>query len=74
MKRVLTALFGVLVAVAPAAAQDHKPVDINIGFGWAFPSHGLQEQISTAGWNGTIGATFNINPHLGIQADTSTRR
>src|SRR5436190_23756891 len=68
MKRVLTALFGVLVAVAPAAAQDHKPVDINVGFGWAFPSADFKNDFS-AGWNGTIGATFNMTPHLGIQAE-----
>jgi len=68
MRRLLTALFGLLVAAAPAAAQDYKPVDINFGFGWAFPSMDFKKSFD-AGWNGTIGATFNFTPHLGIQAE-----
>jgi hypothetical protein len=68
MQKVLTALFVILVAAGPAAAQDYKPVDINFGFGWAFPSLDFAKSFD-AGWNGTIGATFNINEHVGIQAD-----
>jgi len=67
-KLVLAAVFGLLVAAAPAAAQDHKPVDINIGFGWAFPTGDFKNDWS-AGWNGTIGATFNVNEHVGVQAE-----
>jgi opacity protein-like surface antigen len=68
MKQLVTALFGLLVAAAPAAAQDYKPVDINFGFGWAFPSADFKKDFS-AGWNGTIGATFNFTPRFGIQAE-----
>jgi opacity protein-like surface antigen len=68
MRKLVTALFGLLVAAAPAAAQDFKPVDVNFGFGWAFPSADFKKEFD-AGWNGTIGATFNFNNHLGIQAE-----
>src|SRR5215813_12218349 len=68
MQKVLTTLFVILVAAGPAAAQDYKPVDINFGFGWAFPSMDFAKSFD-AGWHGTIGATFNINEHLGILAD-----
>jgi hypothetical protein len=62
------AIFGIVVAAAPAAAQDYKPVDINFGFGWAFPSMDFKKSFD-AGWNGTIGATFNLNEHLGVQGE-----
>ena len=68
MRKLVTALFGLLVAAAPAAAQDYKPVDVNFGFGWAFPSADFKKDFN-AGWNGTIGVTFNFNPHLGVQAE-----
>ncbi len=68
MRKVLTAFFVTLVLAAPAAAQDYKPVDVNFGFGWAFPSADFKKEFD-AGWNGTIGATFNFNSHLGIQAE-----
>jgi opacity protein-like surface antigen len=68
MQKLLTALFGIVLAAAPAAAQDYKPVDVNVGFGWAFPSADFKKEFD-AGWNGTIGATFNLNKHLGIQAE-----
>jgi opacity protein-like surface antigen len=57
-----------MVAAAPAAAQDYKPVDVNIGFGWIFPTSDIKNDFN-AGWNGAIGATFNFSPHLGIQAE-----
>ena len=68
MRKLLTALFGIVIVAAPAAAQDYKPIDVNIGFGWAFPSADFKKEFD-AGWNGTIGATFNLNKHLGIQAE-----
>jgi len=68
MRKFLPVVFGLLVAAAPAAAQDYKPVDINIGFGWAFPTADFKKEFD-AGWNGTIGATFNINKHVGVQAE-----
>src|SRR4029453_4757829 len=68
MRRVLMAIFGIVVAAAPAAAQDYKPVDINFGFGWAFPAMDFKKSFD-AGWNGAIGATFNLNELLGVQGE-----
>jgi|SwirhisoilCB2_FD_contig_61_7782051_length_795_multi_6_in_0_out_0_1 opacity protein-like surface antigen len=67
-KQLLTALFVTLVTVAPAAAQDYKPVDVNFGFGWTFPETDLKNDFD-AGWNGAFGVTFNINQHVGVQAE-----
>ena len=66
-RKILTACFVILVAAAPASAQD-KAVDVNIGFGPTFPTSGFKDSFDT-GWNGTIGVTFNINPHLGVQGE-----
>jgi opacity protein-like surface antigen len=68
MRKLLTALFGVLVAAGPAVAQDEKPVSINLGFGWAFPTGDFKDSFDS-GWNGTAGLTFNFNEHLGIRAE-----
>jgi opacity protein-like surface antigen len=68
MRKLLTALFVIVIAAAPAAAQDYKPVDVNFGFGWAIPSADFKNSFDV-GWNGTIGATFNLNPNLGFQAE-----
>lgn len=68
MRRLLMVFFGLLVVAAPAAAQDVKPVDVNFGFGWAFPVSGLKDSFDT-GWNGGIGVTFNFNQHVGFQAE-----
>ena len=67
MRKLLTACFVILVAAAPALAQD-KPVDFNLGFGSTFPSSGFKDSFDT-GWNGTAGLTFNINKHLGLQGE-----
>jgi Outer membrane protein beta-barrel domain len=68
MQKVVTMLFAVFVAASPAAAQDYKPVDFNFGFGWAFPTSDFGSSFD-AGWHGTFGATYNINEHVGIQAE-----
>jgi hypothetical protein len=68
MRKLLSALFVTLVMAAPAAAQDYKPVDIHFGFGWAFPTTDFKNSFNT-GWNGAIGATFNINEHLGVMGE-----
>src|SRR5437868_11959533 len=68
MQKLITALLGILVAAAPAAAQDHKAVDVNAGFGGAFPFSALKNDFDT-GWNGAVGITFNFNTYLGIQAE-----
>src|SRR4029077_16674793 len=68
MRKVFGALFVTLVMAAPAAAQDYKPVDFNIGFGATFPSGNLKNSFD-AGGTGNFGLTFNINQHLGVQAE-----
>jgi hypothetical protein len=68
MWKPMTALFGLLIAAAPAAAQDYKPVDFNFGFGWQFPATDFKRSFDT-GWNGAAGVTFNLNEHLGIQGE-----
>src|SRR6185503_9886135 len=73
MRKVLTMLVGLLWAVSPAAAQDYKPVDVNFGFGWAFPSSDFSKSFD-AGWNGSFGLTFNLNQHLGVQAEYTYQR
>jgi opacity protein-like surface antigen len=68
MRKLVTALFGILVAAGPAAAQDYKPVDFNVGFGATIPTSGFKDSFDT-GWNGNVGATFNLNEHLGVQGE-----
>jgi hypothetical protein len=68
MRNVVAVLFGVLLAAAPAAAQDYKPVDVNFGFGWVFPVGDIGSTFD-AGWHGTVGVTYNLNPKVGILAD-----
>jgi hypothetical protein len=68
MRRVILAVFLTAATAASAAAQDYKPVDIAIGFGWMFPSTDLKNSFD-AGWNGTFGAMFNVNEHFGFEAD-----
>lgn len=68
MRKLLAGLFLILVAAAPAAAQDYKPIDINIGAGWTFPTTDFKKSFDS-GWNGTIGITFNITENVGILAD-----
>jgi hypothetical protein len=67
MRKVALAAMVLLVVAAPTFAQD-RPVGINLGGGWAFPAAGFKGAFD-AGWNGTIGATFNISPTLGINGE-----
>ncbi len=67
-KQLLAALFVIFVAVGRAGAQDYRPVDVNIGFGWTFPETNFKNDFD-AGWNGAIGLTFNMNHHWGLQAE-----
>ena len=68
VRNLLAASLVFLTLAAPAAAQDYKPVDINIGFGWAFPTADFKNSFD-AGWNGSFGATFNINEKVGIMGE-----
>src|SRR5690349_3298228 len=72
MRKMVMALFGLALLAAPVAAQD-KPVDIHFGFGWTFPTSDFADRFDS-GWNGGIGATFNINEHLGVMAEYTYNR
>jgi len=67
-KRVAVVIFGLLVAAAPAKAQDDKPVGVNFGFGPSMPTSGFKDSFDT-GWTGSLGVTYNIKPTVGIQAE-----
>jgi hypothetical protein len=67
MRNVLIAAVLVFVAAGPARAQE-GPVGINFGAGPAFPASNFADSFDT-GWNGAIGATFNVTPYIGIQAE-----
>ena len=67
MRKLLAALFGLLILAAPVGAQD-RPVGINFGAGVLLPLGGLNDAFNT-GWNGGIGATFNVSPTFGLQAE-----
>ena len=74
-------LFGiallVLAAAVPAAAQDYRPIGVNFGGGWVFPISGCTggnedkcfSDVFDAGWNGSVGVTFNVSPTVGVQAE-----
>src|SRR5436190_17317312 len=67
MRKLLVAVFGILVAAAPAAAQD-KPVDVNFGFGWTIPEGDFKNSFDS-GWNGQFAATFNVSHSLGVMGE-----
>jgi len=69
MRKLVLAGLALLVVAAPVSAQD-KPVTFNIGGGVLFPLGGFKDAFNT-GWNGSVGATFNISPTLGIQGEYS---
>ena len=68
MRKLVVAALWMLVAAAPAAAQDEKPVDFNIGFGWTMPQGDFKDSFDS-GWNGAFAATFNLSPTLGVQGE-----
>ena len=72
MRKLLAAVFGILLAAAPVGAQD-KPVDINFGFGWTFPQGDFADSFDS-GWNGEFAATFNVSEGLGVQAEYMYQR
>ena len=51
MRKVLTTVFVLLAIAGPAAAQDDRPVGVNVGFGWTFPTGNFADSFD-AGWNG----------------------
>jgi hypothetical protein len=67
MRKLVAVVFGLLLMAASASAQD-KPVSVNVGAGVLIPVGGFKDSFNT-GWNGGIGATFNLSPTLGVQAE-----
>ena len=67
MRKLLAGLCGLLILTAPVGAQD-KPVSVNLGAGVLMPVGGLGDVFNT-GWNGGIGATFNVTPRFGVQTE-----
>jgi opacity protein-like surface antigen len=59
---------GLLAFAAPALAQDIKPVEVNIGAGFTIPYSDSKHSFGTGG-NFQFGATFNVTPTVGIQAN-----
>jgi len=67
MRKLMITAFAACLLATPAFAQD-KPVEVNFGFGWTFPTTDFKESFD-AGWNGTVGATFFSSPKLGFLVD-----
>lgn len=66
--------FGFIVAAAvlaavPAAAQDEKPVQINVGGGFTSILGPAKDHFGSNGGNFTLGVTFNASPVIGIQGE-----
>jgi hypothetical protein len=51
----------------PAFAQD-KPVEVNFGFGWTFPTMDFKESFDP-GWHGTVGVAFFGGSKVGFLVD-----
>ena len=67
MRKLMMMAFAACLFATPALAQD-KPVEVNFGFGWTFPSMDFKNSFD-AGWHGTVGATFWANPKFGFLVD-----
>lgn len=61
-------LVAVLLAAAPAAAQDEKKVQLNIGGGFTEILGAAADHIGNGG-NFTLGVIFNVSPTVGIQGE-----
>jgi opacity protein-like surface antigen len=65
----LAIITAALAALAiPAAAQEEKPVDFNIGGGFTIPYSDAKDAFGTGG-NFQIGATVNLKPTIGVQVN-----
>jgi opacity protein-like surface antigen len=58
----------VLLSVAPAIAQDTKPVSFNIGVGAIMPEGDVADRFDT-GVTVPLGLTFNISDNVGLQGE-----
>jgi opacity protein-like surface antigen len=61
-------LVAALFAAVPAAAQDEKPVQLNIGGGYTGIYGAAADHIGNGG-NFTLGVIFNVKPTIGIQGE-----
>ena len=57
-----------LLAAVPAAAQDEKPVQLNIGGGFTGIYGAAKDHIGNGG-HFTLGVIFNVKPTIGIQGE-----
>jgi hypothetical protein len=67
MRKLVAVVFGCLLFAASASAQD-RPVSINVGAGPLIPLGGFKDSFNT-GFLAGLGATFNLSPTLGVQAE-----
>ena len=73
MKKLWMAAFAVLLlGTVPAAAQDERPVKVNIGGGFTVPVSDVSERFTTGG-SFNIGVIFEppATPYLGLQVEYS---
>lgn len=68
LKRLAFITVALAAFAIPAAAQDEKPVDLNIGGGFTVPYSDAKDAFGTGG-NFQLGVTFNLSPEVGIQAN-----
>jgi opacity protein-like surface antigen len=62
-------LAAALLAAAPVAAQDVKPVQVNIGGGYTGILGTAKDHFGSSGGNFTLGVIFNVNHVVGIQGE-----
>ena len=67
MRKLMMTAFAACLLATPAFAQD-KPVEVNFGFGWTFPTMDFKNSFD-AGWHGTIGTTFWTSEKVGFLVD-----
>jgi len=68
LRRFGLVIAAMLVAVAPAAAQDEKPVQLNIGGGFTGVYGAASDRIGNGG-NFTLGVIFNTSPTISLQGE-----
>ena len=61
-------LAAALLASAPVAAQDERPVQLTIGGGWTGVYGAGKDHVGSGG-NVTIGALFKLNQVVGLQGE-----
>ena len=61
-------LAAALLATAPAAAQDEKPVQLTIGGGWTGVYGAGSDRLGNGG-NFTLGVLFKVNPVVALQGE-----